>query len=218
MSGLHNKVLMMAILMGSVMVTPVFAADDSKPATSAPAPAPADAKTSEAAPEKAKDDNAVTRLDAATTAMTKDLDKNQLLQFRAIETSYRTIRAVEDVQLSVSTAVDACGKKNPDMKAAMDKRLVDWKDALRPVVKSGRERLDKMVLLQGFSRPSVVRNYLKMFDEAILYRNQGIKSVPVTEKEQCQKLTDNMDKTQENLINLLTSTLGLDKEIVTTKD
>lgn len=208
MSGLSTKVLMMAILMGSVMVAPAFAADDSKPEASAPA----------ATPEKAKDDNAVTRLDEATTAITKDLDKNQLLQFRAIETSYRTIRAVEDVQLSVSTAVDACGKKNPDMKADMDKRLMDWKGALRPVIKNGRDRLDKMVLLQGFNRPSVVRNYLKMFDEAILYRNQGIKSVPVTEKEQCQKLSDNMDKTQESLINLLTSTLGLNKEITTTKD
>lgn len=212
MSGLRNKVLMMAILMGSVMVAPAFAADDSKPAASAPNPAPV------ATPEKAKDDNAVTRLDEATTAITKDLDKNQLLQFRAIETSYRTIRAVEDVQLSVSNAVSACGKKNPDMKEAMDKRLMDWKGALRPVIKNGRDRLDKMVLLQGFNRPSVVRNYLKMFDEAILYRNQGIKSVPVTEKEQCQKLTDNMDKTQDNLIKLLTDTLGLDKEIVTTKD
>lgn len=214
MSGYRYKLSLMALLAFCAVTTPARAAEE-------PAQTPAPAANVAAVPalaETAKDDNAVTRLDAATTEMTKDLDKNKLLQFRAIETSYRTIRAVEDVQLSVSTAVAACGKKNPDMKDAMDKRLVEWKDALRPVVKNGRDRLDKMVLLQGFSRPSAVRNYLKLFDEAVLYRNQGIKSVPVTEKEQCQKLMGNMDSTQDNLIKLLTETLGLDKEIVTTKD
>ncbi|HNQ91495.1 MAG TPA: hypothetical protein PKI93_01025 [Alphaproteobacteria bacterium] len=165
-----------------------------------------------------KEDTPLTRLDEATKVMTADLNDNQALQFNAIETSYRTIRAVEDVQMSVTRAVDACGKKNPDIKDDMDKRLREWKDALRPTMKDANNKLDKMILLQDFSAPSRVRKYLKMFDEAILYRNQGVESVPVTEKDQCLKLKDTMSDTQKELVKLLNETLGLDKPLNTTEE
>lgn len=165
-----------------------------------------------------KEDTPITRLDEATEVMTKDLDENHALQFNAIEASYRTIRAVEDVQMSVTRAVDACGKENPDIKDEMDARLRSWKDALRPTMKDANNKLDKMILLQDFSAPSRVRKYLKMFDEAILYRDQGVKAVPVTEKDQCLKLKATMDDTQKDLVRLLKETLGLDKPLKTTAD
>ena len=51
--------------------------------------------------------------------MLEGLDDNQILQFRAIEQTYRTVKAVGDVQLSVTRAVDLCSKENPDIKDQM---------------------------------------------------------------------------------------------------
>ncbi|MDD3021554.1 MAG: hypothetical protein PHX61_11350 [Alphaproteobacteria bacterium] len=164
---------------------------------------------------KKKEETPVTRLDQATDLMTKDLDENQLLQFRAIEQTYRTIRAVEDVQMSVGKAVSSCSEANPDIADDMTGRLRSWKDALRPTMKSARKKLDKMILLQGFTQPSSVRKYLKMFDEAVDYRDAGIKAIPVTEKESCMKLKKNMDQTEKSLNSLLNETLGLDEPIKT---
>lgn len=165
-------------------------------------------------PEQKKE-TPVTRLDDMTTFMTKQMTDNQLLQFRAIEKSYRTIRAVEDVQTSIAKAVTSCGKSNPDIKDEMEKSLRDWKDGIRQTMKSAREKMDKMILLQDFTQPSSVRRYLKLFDEAVSYRNQEVESVPVSERDQCKKLEATMSGTKDQLIGLLTEELGLDKPIKT---
>lgn len=156
----------------------------------------------------------VTRLDAATDALMKNMDDNQLRQFGAIQNAYGIIRAVEDVQQSVSRAVESCGKANPDIKDTMATRFESWKEAVRPVMSNARTRLDKMILLQGFAQPSEVRSYLKKFEAAVIYRNQGIKPVPITKKEDCTALQSGMDKTQSELIEKLKEALSLDKDIV----
>ncbi len=191
----RNILLVSAVL--AVSATPSFAED----------------KKAEAVKEK----NPITELEAATNNLMKDMDDNQLLQFRAIEQSYRTIKAVEDVQASVTRAVESCGKENPELKDDMSTRLRTWRDSIRPTMKEAYKKLDKMVLLQSFSRPSVVRNYLKMFDEAVLYRNMGIKAVPVTEKDACLALKKSMDKSEKTLSDLLTQTLSLDAPLKTKK-
>ncbi len=155
----------------------------------------------------------VTKLEAATKVMTEGLDKNKSLQFLAIETSYRTIRAVEDVQMSVSRAITSCSKENKEMSKSYNDTYSDWKESLRPTLKEGRTKLDKMILLQGFAQPSEVRTYLKKFDAAVIYRNQGIKTIPVNKREDCDRLIANMAETKVSLKKLLTDTLALDREI-----
>lgn len=167
----------------------------------------------EDAANPAIEDTPVTKLEAATKAMTEGLDKNKSLQFLAIETSYRTIRAVEDVQMSVSRAVTSCAKENKDMAKSYNDTYTDWKESLRPTLKEGRTKLDKMILLQGFAQPSEVRAYLKKFDAAVVYRNQGVKSIPVTSLEDCNKLVANMAETKVSLKSLLIESLALDREV-----
>ena len=170
----------------------------------------AEEKTSKSALSK---ETPVTILDAATDSMMKGLDENHLKQFSAIESSYGTIRAVEDVQMSLSRAVKSCSEANQDMAKPLSDKFELWKADVRPVMKKARTKLDKMILLQGFAQPSQVRSYLKKFDAAVVYRNQGIKSVPVTTKESCEKMQDSMTKTQENLVKLLTDTLNLNSSL-----
>lgn len=169
----------------------------------------------EGAEKPVKELTPVDRLDQATAGMLEGMDENQILQFRAIEQSYRTIRAVEDVQYSVTRAVTACGKSNPEIKGDMYDRLRSWKETLRPTMKRAYDKLDKMVLLQSFTEPSSVRRYLKLFDAAVNFRNEGIKAVPVAEKEDCLKLKKSMDESEKSLGRLLTDTLGLDAPMKT---
>ncbi len=182
------RVAVAGVILATMTISPVFAEDAKTP---------------------------LTELDAATTALMKGLDDNQLRQLGSIQNGHGIIRAVEDVQKSIARAVTSCSKENPDMKDGMSTRFEAWKDSVRPVMKDARKRLDKMILLQSFAQPSEVRAYLKKFDAAVIFRNQGIKAVPVKEKSACAALQKSMDETQGNMAKMLTEALGLDSDIQT---
>lgn len=158
-------------------------------------------------------ETAQSRLDVRTKELMETLDRNQTSQLQAIRNAQGTIRAVEDVQGSVKRAVTACGEKNPEIKEAMTARYDDWRMALRPTLKKAQSKLEKMILLQSVGKPSEIRAYLKLFDDAVAERNSKITSVPVTEKTECEKLVASMDKTQADLIRLITEQLNLDQDL-----
>jgi basic membrane lipoprotein Med (substrate-binding protein (PBP1-ABC) superfamily) len=152
-------------------------------------------------------------LEKANTDMAKGLDENQVKQFSAINNSYAIIRSVDDVQHSISLAVESCSNAHPDLKESISNRFEVWKDTIRPVMKKARTKLDKMILLQSFAQPSEVRAYLKKFESAVIFRNQKIKSAPIEKAEDCKKLQSSMDTTQNNLVNLITENLGLNSDL-----
>lgn len=164
-------------------------------------------------PVHAADDEPQSRLDARTKQLMENLDQNQLRQLGAIRESHGTIKAVENVQDSVKKAVAACIAKNPDMADQMNSRYDNWRRALRPTMKQAQGKLEKMILLQSFGKPSEVRSYLKMFDDAVAASYAKVKSVPITEKAECEKLIASMDKTEDQLIEMITKNLALDQPI-----
>lgn len=185
-------------------------------ATSLPVRAESEANSEaveKSVPEVPKAQTPLDKLDQATKIMMDGLEENQLKQFAAIENSYRTMRAVDDVQMSIDRAVKACSDKNPELEEKMTTRFSSWKEVIRPVMKTADTKLNKMILLQSFAQPSAIRKYLKLFDAAVLYKNQSVKEVPVTEKKDCENLLDSMDDTQDNLVTLLTETMALDKPL-----
>lgn len=155
------------------------------------------------------------RLDAKAEALMKDMDQNQARQFLAIRTAHGTLRAVEDVQSSLDRAVKSCTTANPKLSQPMTERFQEWKNAVLPVIRSGQSRLDKMILTQGFTRPSNVRAYLKAFDDVIAAQKNMYQEVPVSTLSACETLTKNMDQSQKVMGKLITETLGLDKELKT---
>lgn len=191
--------ILSAVILFGVFVSPAMA-EDTKVETKAEVKAKAPATPLDV-------------LQTATTDMMKGLDENQIKQFSAISNSFTIIRTVEDVQQSISTAVDSCVKANPDLKDGMTARFETWKDAVRPVIKKSKSKLDKMILLQGFTQPSVIRAYLKKFDAAYIFRNQKLKPNAIHKAEDCKRLQSNMDKTQHDLVILITDTLGLNDDL-----
>lgn len=166
-----------------------------------------------ALPVSAAEETAQTRLDARTKTLMEGLDQNQLRQLGAIRESHGTIKAVENVQDSVKKAVKACTDKNPDIADQMNSRYDNWRRAVRPTMKQAQDKLEKMILLQSFAKPSEVRSYLKLFDEAVAAGYAGVKTVPITEKAECEKLTATMDKTEDDLVKLIKRNLALDQPL-----
>lgn len=158
--------------------------------------------------------NPVQKLHVRTDEMLKGLDENHLRQFEAIRSSHGTIRAVADVRTLLTTATKACIAENPDMKEQIMTRFTAWKDTVDPVLRQGQNRLDKMVLLQNFERPSRVRQYLRLFDEAVDWRTAQNQSMPISEKAACEKMLESMNDTQKELSDLLIKTLKLDQNLI----
>lgn len=159
-----------------------------------------------------------TPLEVKTKELLDKLDENEVRQFSAIRSTHGTIRAVENVQESVKFAVNACAQANPDLKDQITSRHDNWRAALRPTLKKAKSKLEKMILLQSYSKPSDVRNYLAMFDKAILDQNKAIKAVPITDKAECQRLIKKMDQTEDELNKLLVESLKLDEPVIQNQD
>lgn len=168
--------------------------------------------TAEKAKPKLDPSNPLVRLDKKTEELMKGLDENQLKQFAAIRTAHGAIRGVDTVRASLERAVKSCVKANPVLDKDMNGTFQNWKNDVLPVVRQSENRLEKLILLQNFTRPSTVRAYLKTFDDAVKFQNSQFQEVPVSEKSACQDMTKNMAESQKSLISLLTQTLGLNQE------
>ncbi len=164
------------------------------------------------AADEEKQAKEITELKAFTDQVTKNMSANELLQFRAIEQTYRTIRAVEDVDGAIASAVKSCGREHPDLKSQLNDDLMSWRAQLRPTMKDARLKLDQMVLYQSYDSPGNVRSYLKLFDRAAVAGAENIKPVPITQREECLKLEKSMNESEPKLKALLVDTLGLKKK------
>ncbi len=175
-------------------------------ATEAPPAAKAPAGSSPAATAAAK-------LDERGKKLMEGMDENQTMQFASIRTSYGTIRSVQNVQQSIDRAVKSCGEATPGIKDTMDDGFENWRMYIRPTMRKAESKLEKMIMLQTFARPSEVRSYLKLFDDTVAARDAEVKKVPVVNKEECIKLLKRMSETQQKMVELLNKTLYLDKPI-----
>lgn len=155
----------------------------------------------------------LTRLDAASKKMLNGLDHNQTLQFAAIRNDHGIIRAVEDTENKIDAASKSCSEHNPEFAPAMQKRVGEWKQEIDPVLTDARSRLETIIRLQNFAKPAETRDYLKTVDAAVAYKSRGVKTTPIVDKQECHKLLEKMDDTQDDLKKLLVENLGLNHEI-----
>ena len=171
-------------------------------------PAPAQTK----APAAEKRQTPLTRLNAKTDAMMKGLSEAQTKEFATIRAAHGTLRAVEDIRGTLDRAVTSCAKANPDMKEDLTGRFQSWKNNVLPVLRQGHNRVEKMILTQSVTSPGEIRSYLKLLDAAIADQNSQFKEVPVSKKDACETMAENMSDTQKEMVELMTQTLGLDEE------
>lgn len=140
-------------------------------------------------------------------AFTADFGKNEKKHFMAIYGSYNLISVVNIVRKDVEAAIDKCAEKNPNMKDVLKARYKEWDAALDPVMDEAEGNLDNMIKVQDYAKKSDIEDFFEFLDEQREAKTEDIDKVPVTTPEACEDLRAAMDKTQENLIRLLTSTL-----------
>ena len=187
-------------LLGMMFLSHVAGATESPPAA-------------KAAPGSSPSAIAAAKLDERGKKLMDGMDQNQTLQFSSIRSSYGTIRSVQNVQQSIDKAVKSCGETTPGIRDTMDEGFENWRMYIRPTMRKAESKLEKMIMLQTFARPSEVRSYLKLFDDAVAARDAEVKKEPIVNKEECIKLLKRMSETQEKMVQLLNKTLYLDQPI-----
>jgi hypothetical protein len=155
-------------------------------------------------------DTPISRYKAETEALIESLSDEQAKKYYLIRNTHGIIRSVESVEAIVEKAAQSCKKEQKYLGTKVEDRFVEWKLAIHPIIKSSEDRLEKLVLMQDYAKPSDVKKHLKNFDLAATYGESLIDQVPASDAKSCEKLLKSMDATQGNLIRLLKETIGLE--------
>ena len=131
-------------------------------------------------------------------------DKESVLILR---NKYSYIQATRVVSRDVGNAVEACGKKNPDMKDKMSARYNQWRSAIDPILDTAEKQLDKDIDAQKVVDADDLRDVLDLHDEAYEASEKQVTKTPVTTREACEGTLASMDRTEDNLITILQQTL-----------
>lgn len=162
---------------------------------------------------KAVESTPITEWVAAENKLIDTLPQKGKEAFYVMRNKHGILRSVRVVSRDVGKAVKACGKANPDMKKTMDGRYADWKGAVHPILDTAEKFLNEEIDAQKVVFPSDFRYILKMNDKAFEYSEKQIEKEPVTSAEACQSLLDSMDRTENDLIELLQDAL-LPEEVI----
>lgn len=124
-----------------------------------------------------------------------------------LRNKHSVIRVIGVVERDIGSAVKACGKANPDMKSNMEDRFTQWKNAVNPIIKTAKKQLDADIDGQKIVDAKEFRRVMKLNDKAFEYGEKQIQKTPVTTKEACAGLLASMDRTEDDMIQLLRQTL-----------
>lgn len=147
--------------------------------------------------------NPVSEWMAAENKLIDTLNRSGKERFLIMRNKHSVIRTIKLVERDVGAAVKACGKNNADMKKDMDGRFKDWQNAIHPILKDAQKFLDKEIDEQQLVYPSDFRHVLKMNDKAYEYTEKQVIKEVVSSKEACEKLLASMDRSEDQLVQLL---------------
>ncbi len=171
-------------------------------AASSPAPA------AEEIPKELKEhQKAAEEVFNMTKKIVEGLGPEEQKHFFLLYNNYNLVGTVKMVQTDVTNAVTACGKENPDMKEALIGRLKDWNDAIGNVIKEAEGNINNMVVAQEYAKPAEIKKVFKGLDKTRDLANAQIEKTPVSTREACEYLQNQMNDTQKNFIALLQGTL-----------
>lgn len=196
--------ILLATLFFTFLTSPVLAKDDAKKLAE---------ENKKKVQAEIKKDTPVTEWMSSENALLKRLPKQNQKIFFIFRNKYSVIRAVETVRRDVGNAVTACSKNNKDMKKTMKARYKQWTGSINPILKDAKKFLELELKEQEAFYITDFRHITKLNDKAYKFSESQVKKTPVTTKEACQGLLESMDRTEENLINILQDVL-LPEEVV----
>ncbi len=147
-------------------------------------------------------------LEQQTLEMIESMEEPKLEYIYAVRSRDGIIRAVHVIRRDVGKAIDACSESQPDMEDALRGRFSEWKGAVEPILDEAEQGLQESIDAQHFIPADELREHLALVKKAAEYTESKVEKTPVTDKDGCQYLLDNMANTQENLTQLLQETLA----------
>lgn len=150
------------------------------------------------APQPVKNEKAV-KLEKKAAEIIENFSPVERESLGVISDGFGIMHAVMLTNKSVSTTVEACGKKNPDMKADMDAAYKDWYSGIGPALQAREKDLKAAVNDGRFSKPKEVEAFLDALDDLARYNYDRMEKVPLTTPSACEKLVKSMDRSGEQL-------------------
>lgn len=165
------------------------------------------------AQEEAVKETPITKWIDAENKMIDSLPKQNQEVFFVMRNKFSVIRSVKMVERDVGNAVKSCGKQNKEIKKGINQRFSEWKNAINPILKEADKFLEQELKEQEAFHVTDFKHITKLNDKAFAFSEKQIKKEPVTTLEACQKLMASMDRTEDQLVNLLQDIL-LPEEVV----
>jgi hypothetical protein len=154
-----------------------------------------------------KDKAQTSPLVEAHDAFVADLNEANTRHFNILYSNYNIVQVVGEVEASIGKAVQSCGENNPDLKERMDTRLDEWSAAVEPVITDVNAHINNMLFAQEYAKPKAIKKIFKLIDKTRKEHRDSVEKVPVSSAEECEALIKRMDKTQDNMTQILRATL-----------
>ena len=154
-----------------------------------------------------KKETPITEWISSENALLKRLPKQNQQVFFILRNKHSVMRAVETVQKDVGNAVTACAKNNKSISKEIKSRYKSWMSSIDPILKEAKKFLEVELKQQEAFHVTDYRHIVKLNDKAYAFSEGQIKKEPVTSLKACNGLLDSMDRTEENLINILQDVL-----------
>lgn len=157
--------------------------------------------------EQSKPETPITKWMAAESAVVAELDTQGKETYFILRNKFGLIRAIRIVKRDVGNAVQECGQANPDMQDTMTKRYEAWTNAVDPILKTADAYLKQEIKHQEIVDGDVMDEMLELNDEAYEFQENAIEKRVVTTADACTQLLQSMDRTEEDMLNLMQQVL-----------
>jgi len=155
----------------------------------------------------------ITKWIDAENALLDTLPKENQRAFFVMRNKHSVVRSVKIVMRDVGNAVTECGKKNKDYKDTIYQRYYDWKGALDPILKEAQKFMKQELKEQKAFHVSDYNHVMNLNDKAYKFSEKQVMKKPVSTMEACKNLHKSMDRTEDQLVDLLQDIL-LPEEVV----
>jgi len=150
---------------------------------------------------------------AAENKLIDTLDAQDQETFFILRNKHSVIRTLYVVRGDIKGAVELCAKDNENLADEITARFSQWEDAVLPILKEAQDFLDTEINEEKTVFATDARHVFKLNDAAYEFSQSKIEKQPISDEKSCKALMKSMDKTENELIELLQNIL-LPKEVV----
>ena len=135
------------------------------------------------------------------------LKQQEIVHFMAMYANYNIYSMVKSVRDDVSQAAQGCAENNPELKRGVTSKFSNWDRVVGARLKESLANIETLSLAQNYLSQANVKAIFAQVDKVRSINSSRFETTPVTTPEACEFMMSKMDETQEQMVQLLQSTL-----------